>query len=447
MQAIETASAWMLGLYLALQAMLANEFLTSYAHLPIPILIITGIPVVLLAGLSGKLGRFWQASVVIPYLALLLWWWACTVLGSLKGEYMGMIIYGFRFHLMTFVICAIAASAGTLRKVITGYAVGYLGALMLCAKFGEIDSAGRLGIPHTEFANPNDLALNLLIGLSFISILAFDESILKRLTWLVAFGATLLFVLKTGSRANLLTLFVLLFVIFFTSKAQVRFLFVVGTLLMGSIMAFVIPPATRVRLMTFFSFSDEDYSLNQQVANAADSTMARKELQIRALKIAAENPIFGVGPHMFLYALDEYMRREEGYSKGSWQHSHNTYLDLAAETGIPGLALYIACVVWCIRSNYRAFKRSTREPPLARFMGISIVLMLASVALGFGTLFCSWVYLSTFCYIVGLSAAAQLVLMDYDRRRMTAAPVSPLEPMPMPMPAAPIRVRSPRMLR
>lgn len=417
----ERLAALALGFFFALQGMLANEFLAVYLGLPIPILILAALPVLLLSILSGRLGRFWQCGIVLPYLTLLLWLWACTVLGSFKGFYVGMVMYGFRFHLTPFVVCGIASSFGLLRTVVTGYAVGAFGALLLCAKFGQIDSAGRLGIPDTSLLNPNDLALNLLIGLAILSVFAFDSNIFKRLLWLVCFAMTLLFVLRTGSRANLVTLGIMLLVIFVTSKSNVRIAFLTSTLLLGTIMFFIIPAATRVRLTTFFSFSEEDYSVNSQVANAATSTEARKQLQIRAFKIAIQHPIFGVGPHMFLYSLDDFMRNEEGANKGTWLHSHNTYLDLAAETGFPGVLLYCLCMFWCIRTNYQNFQRSQKEVPLSPFLGISISLMMASIALAVGTLFCSWTYWATYCYLVGLTAASQLILRDYDRRRMAAA--------------------------
>jgi O-antigen ligase len=65
---------------------------------------------------------------------------------------------------------------------------------------------------------------------------------------------------------------------------------------------------------------------------------ARQELLKQSIQVTLQHPIFGVGPGNF-QAITE-----------SWHVTHNTYTELSSETGLPGLALFLAILFLTFRS-------------------------------------------------------------------------------------------------
>ena len=113
------------------------------------------------------------------------------------------------------------------------------------------------------------------------------------------------------------------------------------------------------------------------------------------------------------------MRRRQ---LGSWQHAHNTYLEISAETGVVGFVLYASCILWCLRTNYRAVKASSRRLDLKPALAQSCSLLFASIVFAFGTLFCSITYVGQMPFLLGITAANWLALRDQGAFTTTSRP-------------------------
>ena len=405
-------AALLVGVYLALHACFAPEFMlvTLGFSVPVVALLAALLPVVWLI-VSPQPLRFLQTGIGITYIFVVVWWMASTLVMSFKGYLLEMLEYAIRFHTAPLVLCGLLVTHRRVRTTLLGYCSGFVFALLLCWKYGQMDAAGRFCIPGTSLGNPNDLALNLLFGAGYMSILVVNSSTGKRLLFAACGIVTLYFLLKTGSRANFITLCIVLLFVFKLASARVRVMLVVSGVLVGVLMVAAIPKHTWVRLTTFERASEEELAANHYLSGAIGSTEARKELQKRAIMVTLEHPVFGVGPRMFVYALNDFMKAE-GFAKGTWQHAHNTYLDISAETGLVGLALYASCIVWCVRTNYRSVKATRSSPKLRGALAQSCSLMFASVVFAFGTLFCSITYVGQMPFLVGLTAANWLALCD-----------------------------------
>jgi O-antigen ligase len=119
--------------------------------------------------------------------------------------------------------------------------------------------------------------------------------------------------------------------------------------------------------------------------------------------LTIQNPLLGVGPTMFPNALDELVRASEN-RKSSWQVSHNSYLQVSSESGIPGLVFYAWTVVLCVMLNYRAYREGMRAG--ATDMSLqSFCLLLATLVYAFGILFSSIAYDYHLAILVGFTAA------------------------------------------
>jgi O-antigen ligase len=405
-------AALLVGLYLALHACFAPEFLSRITGVSLPVnaLLAALLPVIWLA-ISPQPFRFLQTGIARVYILVLVWWMACALIMSFKGHALEIVEYGIRFHTAPLVFCGLLITLKRVRTALLGYSSGFMIALLLCWKYGELDATGRFVVAGTSLGNPNDLALNLLYGAAFLSILLVNSSVIKRLLFAACLFVSLYFVLKTGSRANFLTLGVTLLVAFKVATARARMLMVALAVFLALVMAVAIPKHTWTRLTTFETASDEELARDRSLSGAIGSTEARKELQIRAVKLTLQHPVFGVGPRMFVYALYDFMRAE-GFPKGNWQHAHNTYLEIAAETGIIGAGLYITCMLWCLRTNYRCAQACKRRADLQPNIAQSSSLLFATVVYAFGTLFCSIVYIGQMPFLLALTAANWLALRD-----------------------------------
>ncbi|MFW6034408.1 MAG: O-antigen ligase family protein [bacterium] len=65
-----------------------------------------------------------------------------------------------------------------------------------------------------------------------------------------------------------------------------------------------------------------------------------------ALEMISDNPVFGVGPGMFSEASPTALREEDA----AWAHS--AYLQVGAETGVVGLLLFLALLLWAFGALY-----------------------------------------------------------------------------------------------
>jgi O-antigen ligase len=126
----------------------------------------------------------------------------------------------------------------------------------------------------------------------------------------------------------------------------------------------------------------------QRISNFNNEGNGREEFWQVAWEIGQDHPVTGVGLNNYLDVAPEYVRRP-----GSLQFveviadrphvAHNTYLQLFAEAGIVGVALFILILAACIRAAWRAGKLfDSRGSPalaaLARSALVAIVGMAAS---------------------------------------------------------------------
>jgi O-antigen ligase len=83
------------------------------------------------------------------------------------------------------------------------------------------------------------------------------------------------------------------------------------------------------------------------LADPEGSAAQRFEIQKVAWQILVDNPVFGVG-------LGAYREANAAYAPSLGRRdTHNTYLNVAAEVGLPGFALWCALVWSVLRYAYR----------------------------------------------------------------------------------------------
>ncbi len=191
----------------------------------------------------------------------------------------------------------------------------------------------------------NVFGLTLLLAIATCMGLrrVFDRSRWK-FVFLPVIGYALLAVIYTESRGAFISLALIFTLSALASKNPIRNIILLG--LFSYLGYAVIPGRFFHRLDTFQDIQNDD------------SAMHRVEYWNFGLRMAASRPVFGVGLNNFKAYTDDHFKQElEGrYS----QVAHNVYIEVLAETGYPGLILYLAMVLWTLVALHRLYRRAKR---------------------------------------------------------------------------------------
>ncbi len=126
----------------------------------------------------------------------------------------------------------------------------------------------------------------------------------------------------------------------------------------------------------------------------------RFQLYRVGVKLVAEHPIAGVGLYQF------------PFYDSVWRHAslHSDYLEVAATTGLVGLALYLAPYVLTVRRVRRVWKFAGTEAERYR-AGVSLAVLVTVAAAGFGqVLFSSLAYWALMAALWGYAFGAERAL-------------------------------------
>jgi probable O-glycosylation ligase (exosortase A-associated) len=207
-------------------------------------------------------------------------------------------------------------------------AVGAISSWLRGEHLVEGDRAGWIGI----FANPNDLAHYLVVGIALA--LGGREAARPRwlrLAYLPALAALATAVLLTQSRGGLLAgatvlgLWSLRGATYWSGRGRAA----VGVAAVVLLAVHLAPETTWQRAETAFDYREDA------------SAQGRIDAWRTGMNVVADRPFTGVGAAAFPLAWPEYAPGDAGPARTA----HNTFIQLVGETGLPALALFIAALV------------------------------------------------------------------------------------------------------
>jgi len=203
---------------------------------------------------------------------------------------------------------------------------------------------GRLGVGLYE---TNYFALILALLLPLPLVLARQNRGYKRLLWLIAGLVLLLELVLTGSRGGFLAL-VCVVIIMALRLSRSALPALGGGVAVVLLVILAVPNPLRHRLLAS-GLSEDVYDSGIEASN-------RQRLAVvqGGLRMVASNPLTGVGLGNFKTELPRYVDVEDS------NIAHNTYLELAAELGLPALAAFLAVVVAALRSLDRSARLARR---------------------------------------------------------------------------------------
>lgn len=267
----------------------------------------------------------------------------------------------------------VVSTVTTFGRLKLALAANVLGAAVL--SFYYIKGGTPTGWTPVSTYDRNDLAL--LFNMTLPIVLWFSmESTDRRAT--IAFrilgGALLFSVLMSQSRGGFLGLGLMFLFLMFSQK-KIKLSSRLAPLLVLLVGVFFLPAEAKERLSTLLTIED-DYNV--------DSPTGRLEIWKRGIGYASAYPLFGVGVDNFPLA-ERTLSDEARLHAGNWRGTvaHNSYVEIAAETGIPGAVLYLFMIgsafVMLRRNRTRLVRASDdRLAPLIRLSD-----MLSASLLGF----------------------------------------------------------------
>lgn len=268
----------------------------------------------------------------------------CIPFAAWRGGAYDVVINKFsKGVIVAILIYMVATSVSEVRKLLAIQA-GATALVTIASVLVHHTDYGRLmGIQKGVLENPNDLAIN--IAINFPLCVAFFFAAKKtqsKLFWAVSLAFMSWGVIATYSRSGLLAMVVTVVICIWEFGIRgKRTGLLVGAAFAG-IVALIVVAATPNYLIRIESM------VRGNIEGSGDrgSLEAREELLKDSLSIMARHPVFGVGPGNFA-----------SYTQ-TWRVAHNTYTELGAETGLPGLFLFLLM----LGLTFRKIRRTRKLP-------------------------------------------------------------------------------------
>lgn len=317
----------------------------------------------------------------------------------------------------------IAASVRSMRDLEWYAKLNLYGAMLYATivnLFFRVGSDGRLG--DLVYYDANDFALVMVATIPFaIYWLRPGSGARRRMLGFFALAMFMLALVKSGSRGGLLGFIaVMLYVLLryraipsrmrlFAAIAGVGLIFGLGTSKYWQMMDTILHPKS-------------DYNWTD--------TQGRIEVWKRGIGYVKDRPLLGVGVGSYPVAegtLSAIGRALQSRGKGfKWSVAHNSFLETAAELGIPGLILFVTLLAVTIRTMLRV-RPGRFFGPLVGKREMAMAQMLVGSFVGFSVagFFVSAEYFSYFYFLLGM-----VIGLDKLLRLKRAAVLSAMPPMP-----------------
>lgn len=406
------------------------EWQLTWLHVPL----ITSIVALAGAAMEGRLLAVFGTKIGMC-MAILTMLYAINVpFSSWKGGSFGVFTGEWMKSLTAFAIAG--ALMFNFRQCRTGLqSIGWgsgIAGLLVNSRGHVVD--GRLSLPGGTLGNSNEIAFDLLLGLPFLWLMLVDSRSgkLKKLLIAGLMLNGLLGILRTGSRGGLIGFAVLSLLFFLRSSMTGKILMASAGILLVGAGLMVMPTSTRLRYLTIFAGSEaaetvHDSAVQGNVASAAASTEARRQLLAKSIQVSLTHPLFGIGIGQFGAYLAG-IERAAGLHSG-WQGTHNTYTQISSEAGMPALIVFVCMIVFSIK-GVRALHKRAKKMPQAR-QQIRDVVDVAFALLSSLTVYAVCVCFDYIAYSAVLPVLAGFAIalmrcgnLEVDRLELVAAQVS-----------------------
>ena len=322
--------------------------------------LLAGATAILLWVLNGDPRRQLRLLWLTPtrcLVALFVWMVLSTPTALVLGNSFDLVVNNFsKTFFMFFVVAGAIRGVRDVERLAFMYLLGaVIYALVVINRF-DVGMGADWRLSNLYYYDANDFATFVVtaipLGLHFA--LAARHLVARLLAAAALMVLTIAFV-YTGSRGGFIALAALvLFIVLRYSAIKLRHR-LGATALVTVVVLFAASDQYWSQMTTILE--DDDY-------NRTESS-GRLQIWTRGLGYIAAYPVFGLGPNNFETAEGMFSPQAERSPLGwgvEWNAAHNAYVQIAAETGVPGLFFYIAMIV----STIVALGRHSRRQAAAR---------------------------------------------------------------------------------
>jgi O-antigen ligase len=223
----------------------------------------------------------------------------------------------------------------------------------------------------------------------------------------------ILCVLLTYSRGGFLALAVALAVYFYyypPKRIQVPIIIVAGLIFVA-----LAPPRYFERILTLTEFLQPRNTLRTEER----SFQGRLSENLAGWEMIKSNPLFGVGLRSYNYLFPIYSKNLGLALVAGEREAHNLYLEITAETGIVGLAIFSLVIYTSMKIMLLARKRFVLQN-LPEFAGMITGYMAGFVGYMFAALFIHGAYPRYLYLLIGIAMSMQLASQSEAARENKA---------------------------
>lgn len=343
---------------LLLASLLGRIFEKFLVGLHIP-LVICGLAIV--AAIFGGALRMLHTRLSMTLGMFIIWMAVCTPFSSWRSNSARYLVTYVALYLPFFLI--LAAAPRTLADLRKLFCIAALCCLLYIPTSGStyVGSSARLYSEGT-FGNAGELAQLVVFGLPFWIFLSlqFKNIFLRVISMVGGCGFMLIMLGKTATRSGVLALFCVAVIYFLRGTLIKRIFMMAGGMIVATVIFLVLPHSSIQRLGTITQALDSD-DQGPGSDGPDSSVVERRDLMKDAIRMAVTHPVFGVGPGQFGQYRFNHYKRANGKPK-VWFPAHNTYLQMASESGIAGLILYVSILLGIYKVIRRVRKLNADRP-------------------------------------------------------------------------------------
>jgi len=367
--------------------------------------ILTGSLALLLYLCDGReIRRLRQVSLpTTGFVLLLLVWMALSTSGAIRlGNSFELLFDNFiKTVLMYLVIAAGVRGVRDVERLAVTFLISatvYAAVVLSRFDLGDGD-AWRLG--HLYYYDANDFGTFAVSAMPLsLYVLHSARTAFRRVLGVLALVVLALAFVYTGSRGGFIALVAVVAFIVLGYRAIALRWRLCGAALVGLVVLGAASDQYWRQMTTILS--DADYNRTEE--------SGRLQIWRRGVGYMLRYPVFGVGPGNFQAAegtLSPFAERQQFGVGVRWNAAHNSFVQIGAELGVPGLLLFTAIIASAFRALHRSSRRGVgsheRLPELTQALTASL--------LGFvvGAFFLSLPYTEMLFTLVALAVALRKV--------------------------------------
>ncbi|MBI3651735.1 MAG: O-antigen ligase family protein [Acidobacteria bacterium] len=236
----------------------------------------------------------------------------------------------------------------------------------------------------------NDLALLFIVALPFAFFMLKDSTRWQRLLLFFAIALMVIGIIKSASRGGFVGLVVISLLLLIRSSKQARKYALVAILGGAMLFAVAAPAAYWARITTIFSL-EKDYNFTDQ--------RGRQKVWENGLKMIAAHPLNGVGINCFMIAHADFSGTNINISP------HNSFLQIAAELGLPGLLLFVLIIGSSLIAARRVRRLTLKNQLAEEYWWLASALEVSFLGFIVSASFLTHAYSPIFCFLTGIAAS------------------------------------------